>query len=136
MMSNLELIDNPTVRALGAELMKLPYVIDVRFFPTLRDELKELAGNNAITFTAITKKGDGELRRHFVIVPEEVYLDSEKHHLIIEQMTAKINAFYEEGRSQGVVYLWWGTLRTLPKPRQQGWYSQDRMWYPYRDQQG
>ena len=91
MISNLALIDNPKVRELAWKMKDLPFVVDIRFFPTLRDELKELAGENVVTYTAVTLKNN-KFRRAFVITPEEVYSDDTKHQMVIDQMAAKIDA--------------------------------------------
>lgn len=99
MISNLALIDNPKVRELAFKIAEIEHVVDVRFFPTLRDELKELAGANSVTFTAITNKQQ-DLRRHFVITPEQLYNNDESHQLVVDQMAAKINAFYNEGNPE------------------------------------
>jgi hypothetical protein len=99
MISNLELIDNPKVRELGFKLMDLPYVVDIRFFPTLRDDLKELAGEDVVTYTAVTFK-DNQFRRAFVIVAEEVYSDDTQHQMVIDQMRAKIDLILTPNRPE------------------------------------
>lgn len=95
MISNLALIDNPKVRELGFKLMELPYVVDIRFFPTLRDDLKEIAGENVVTYTAVTFK-DNKFHRMFVIAPEQMYMDDANHQLVIDQMATKINNILEQ----------------------------------------
>ena len=90
MLSNLALIDNPKVRELAWKLKDLPYVVDIRFFPTLRDDLKELTGETGIIYTAITFK-DNKWRRAFVIAPEEYWSDETKHQIVVDNMTTKLN---------------------------------------------
>jgi hypothetical protein len=89
MMSNLALIDNQTVRALGAELMKLPYVIEVRFFPVIAGELKELAGEDALLFVTLIRKDD-LVRKVFLTVSSDLYLNGENHSVVIARMEQKI----------------------------------------------
>ena len=90
MMSNLPLIDNPIVRSLGAKLMKLPYVIDVRFFPVIADEpITKLAGEDALFFVALISK-DNSLIKVFVTVPSTIYLDEENHYVIVDRMAKNI----------------------------------------------
>ena len=90
MISNLALIDNPKVRELGFKLMELSNVVDIRFFPTLRDDLKQLAGENVVTYTAVILK-DNKFERVFVITPEEMYMNDDNHQMVIDQMISKIN---------------------------------------------
>jgi hypothetical protein len=90
MISNLAIIDNPKVRELGFKLMELPHVVDIRFFPTLRDDLKQLAGENVVTYTAVILKND-KFHRVFVITPEEMYMNDDKHQMVIDQMIIKIS---------------------------------------------
>jgi hypothetical protein len=99
MISNLALIDNPKVRELGFKLMELTHVVDIRFFPTLRDDLKELAGANVVTYTAVTFK-DNQFRRAFIIVPEEVYSDDTQHQTVIDQMQDKIDLMLTPNRPE------------------------------------
>lgn len=91
MMSNLALIDNPTVRALGAELMELPHVIEVRFFPVIAGELKELAGEDALLFVTLIRKDD-LIRKVFLTVSSDLYLNEENHSVVINRMAEKIEA--------------------------------------------
>jgi hypothetical protein len=90
MISNLSVIDNPKVRELGFKLMELPNVVDIRFFPTLREDLKQITGDNAVTYTAVVLKNNN-LRRAVVITPEEMYMNDENHQLVIDQMAIKIS---------------------------------------------
>jgi hypothetical protein len=90
MISNLSVIDNPKVRELGFKLMELPNVVDIRFFPTLREDLKQITGDNAVTYTAVVLKNNN-LRRAVVITPEEMYMNDENHQLVIDQMASKIS---------------------------------------------
>jgi hypothetical protein len=90
MISNLSVIDNPKVRELGFKLMELPNVVDIRFFPTLREDLKQITGDNGVTYTAVILKNNN-LRRAIVITPEEMYMNDENHQLVIDQMTIKIS---------------------------------------------
>jgi hypothetical protein len=90
MISNLAIIDNPKVRELGFKLMELPHVVDIRFFPTLRDDLKQLAGENVVTYTAVILKND-KFQRVFVITPEEMYTNDDMHQMVIDQMISKIS---------------------------------------------
>lgn len=90
MISNLSVIDNPKVRELGFKLMELPNVVDIRFFPTLREDLKQITGDNAVTYTAVVLKNNN-LRRAVVITPEEMYMNDDMHQMVIDQMISKIS---------------------------------------------
>lgn len=99
MLSNLALIDNPKVRELALKMKDLPYVVDIRFFPTLRDDLKELAGVNVVTYTAVTFK-DNKWRRAFVIVPEEIWSNDELHQGVVDRMAANIETFISQDQPE------------------------------------
>lgn len=89
MMSNLPLIDNLKVRALGQKLMQLPYVVEVRFFPVIAGEMKDVAGADALLFVTLIRKDD-LLRKVFVTVPAALYDDEEKHQITVDRMAEKI----------------------------------------------
>lgn len=95
MISNLALIDNPNARALGFKMMELPYVVDIRFFPTLKGEVKDIAGDNALNFTAVTFH-EGEWRRVLIIAPEAMYNDETQHQILIDRMAEKIKLVCED----------------------------------------
>jgi hypothetical protein len=90
MLSNLDLIDNPKVRELAWKMKDLPHVVDIRFFPTLRDDLKELTGETGVIYTAIAFK-DNKWRRAFVIASEEYWSDDTKHQIVVDRMIAKLD---------------------------------------------
>lgn len=95
MISNLALIDNPMVRKLGTRMMDLPHVVDIRFFPTLKTELKELAGEDVVSFQAVTLIGT-EWRHVFIIVPKDIYSDEKMHNTAVQTMANKIAQCWNE----------------------------------------
>jgi hypothetical protein len=95
MISNLALIDNQNARALGFKMMELPYVVDIRFFPTLKGEVKDIAGENALNFTAVTFHED-EWRRVLIIAPEAMYNDETQHQILVDRMAEKIKLVCED----------------------------------------
>lgn len=95
MISNLALIDNPLVRELATQMMTLPHVVDVRFFPTLKTELVELGGEDLLTIQAITLVGT-EYRHPAIIVPKDIYSDKSKHSMVVQTMANKIAQAWNE----------------------------------------
>ena len=90
MISNLELVDNPKVRAIAKAIYDLGTVADVRFWPALADNVKKDIGENGVIFMVILCK-DGEWRRAHISVTEEMYNDESHHEAIVNLAKERIS---------------------------------------------
>lgn len=98
MISDLALLDNPKVRVLAQAIYdQIEDVIEVRFHPVLRHDMKRIAGEKSLVYSAIIEEANGKFTKFYVTVPMSVWDSEDSHQLIVDQMAGKILAYQQTG---------------------------------------
>jgi hypothetical protein len=91
--------DNLNLLALVKKLELIPGVLQVRFWPPLRQKLKDVAGENSINFVLVVNNVDPNLDYQFLkaILPAEIINNLDLHDPVVANLTDLVNSYLQTG---------------------------------------